>query len=170
MKSTQRIALMGVLTALGVATSHLLAIPVGVAKVFPVQHALNVIGGVLLGPGPAAAIALVTGLLRNLLGTGTPLAFPGGLFGALLAGWLYQRWRRVPLAMVGELVGTGLIGALAAWPVAVLVMGRPAAATSFIIPFSLSSAAGAILGGLVAPVLLRALRAVGWPAPGAGRL
>ncbi len=168
MKEPRLLALMGVLTALGVATSHLLAIPVGVAKVFPVQHTLNVIGGVILGPGPAALVAFVVGLLRNMLGTGTPLAFPGGIFGALLAGALYRRFRRVPAAMVGELLGTGLLGAVAAWPVAVLVMGRSAAATTFIVPFAMSSAAGAIIGGTLTPLILRALGATGYRQEGKG--
>ena len=44
----------------------------------------------MLGPGYAVGIAFGSSLLRNLLGWGTLLAFPGSMFGALLAGLFYR--------------------------------------------------------------------------------
>lgn len=154
-------SLMALLVAIGVLSSSLVAIPVGVAKAFPVQHAINVIGAVLMGPAQAGLVALLIAALRMLLGTGTPLAIPGGMIGALLAGYLYRRWRVVPAAMIGELVGTGIIGALLSYPVARFLLGKDVAAFFFVVPFSLSSFTGVVLAGVLLPALLPAYRRLG---------
>ena len=44
-------------------------------------------------------MAFVTSLLRNLMGTGTLLAFPGSMCGAFLCGILYKYGKRLPLHM-----------------------------------------------------------------------
>lgn len=152
---TRRLALAGMLAAVGTLSAHLIWFPAGVAKAFPVQHAINVVAGVLLGPWPAAAIALVIGVLRNVLGLGTPLAFPGGMIGALLAGWAYARFRTYGAAIAGEVIGTGILGALAAVPVAHLVMGQAAAVFAFVPGFLVSTASGSILAWVVLRVLDR---------------
>ncbi|MEW6049212.1 MAG: energy coupling factor transporter S component ThiW [Bacillota bacterium] len=148
---TRELATAGTLAAIGTLTAHLFWIPTGVAKAFPVQHAINVLAGVLLGPVPAAMIAFAVGLLRNLLGTGTLLAFPGGMIGAFLAGSMYRLTGRVEWAVAGELFGTGIVGGLAAYPVVIWVMGHPAAPFFYVVPFLLSSGAGAAIAyGLLA--------------------
>jgi len=134
------------LTAIGVASSHIIYVPVGVSKVFPVQHGINLITAVLFGPGYAVAIAFVISLLRNLLGTGSLLAFPGSMIGALLAGILYKKTKKSLYAMVGEVFGTGIIGAIVSYPVAKFFMGREAAMFAFVVPFVLSSLVGVIIG------------------------
>ena len=83
LSEAQRLALTATLVALGVALSAL-SIPVGPARVFPFQHLLNVVAGVLLGPAHAVLAAFAISVLRNALGTGTVLAFPGSIFGALV--------------------------------------------------------------------------------------
>jgi len=161
-ESIWRLALMSMLVAIGVTTAHFVAFPVGPARIFPVQHALNVITAVTLGTWPAVTVALVVGILRNILGTGTLLAFPGGLVGAFLAGWWY-RWGRDPLwAVAGEVLGTGLGGALLAYPVARFLMGREVALLYFVVPFALSSVSGA----LTAYVVVRLLKGRPRPRPG----
>lgn len=75
--SVQKLTLMAMLVAIGTLSSHVFWIPAGVAKAFPVQHAINVIAGVTLGPFPAMVVAFSIGLLRNLFGVGSLLAFPG---------------------------------------------------------------------------------------------
>lgn len=140
------VAWMGLLAAVGTLASHVFAIPVGPVRVFPVQHAINVVAGVLLGPGPAAAIALVVSLLRNMLGLGTLFAFPGSIFGALLAAAAYRATGRTVAAAVGEVIGTGIIGALAAFGMARFLLGQEAAAAAFVVSFMASSAAGALIG------------------------
>ena len=155
MNHTKRLAIAGVLVALGVALSPF-SIPVGVARAFPIQHMINVIAGVLLGPAYAVIMAFTTSLIRNILGTGTLLAFPGSMLGALLAGLAAKYMRRKLLpACVGELIGTGILGALAAYPVATLILGREVALFAFVIPFTVSSFGGAVIAFILLAALLR---------------
>ena len=146
---TRKLTAAALLTAIGTLSAHLVYIPAGVSKCFPVQHAINVMGAVLLGPDYAVAVAFVISCLRNLLGTGSLLAFPGSMCGALLAGLAYSRWKQLPAAMAGEVFGTGIIGGLAAWLIASLVLGSNAAAWFFIPPFLISTAGGSIIAGLL---------------------
>ena len=81
--NVKKLALAGILVAVGVVCSTF-SIPVGASKCAPAQHFINILGGVFLGPSYAVAMAFVTSLLRNLLGTGTLLAFPGSMCGAFL--------------------------------------------------------------------------------------
>lgn len=135
--------------AIGVFAAQLVYIPVGVAKCFPVQSAINILLAVLLGTRSAVNAAFATSLLRNFLGTGSLLAFPGSMIGAALAGVLYKRTNHVLAAAVGELVGTGLFGALAAFPVAKYLIGSKAGAFFFVFPFALSAAGGAVIACLL---------------------
>lgn len=150
----RNLVLMGLLTAIGTLSAHLVAIPVAGARLFPVQHAINVVTAVLLGPGQAVLVAFAIGLLRNILGTGTILAFPGGIVGALVAGYGYRLTRKPWVASAGEVFGTGILGALIAYPVARWVLGKPVAAFAYVIPFGVSSIAGAVLG-LILVLILR---------------
>lgn len=137
------------LVAIGTLSAHLVYIPAGISRCFPVQHAINVIGAVLLGPDYALAAAFLIACLRNMLGTGSLLAFPGGMIGALLAGLAYRRWHSIPAAMAGEVFGTGILGGLTAWLLAVLLLDSKAAAWFFIPPFLISTAGGSIIAGLL---------------------
>jgi energy coupling factor transporter S component ThiW len=147
--SVQKLTLMAMFVAIGTLASHILWIPAGVAKAFPVQHAINVIAGVILGPLPAVIVAFAIGLLRNLIGVGSLLAFPGGMIGALLAGYFYRRAKTYGAAAAGEWIGTGLIGAVIAVPVAALFLGSKTGAFFFVLPFLTSSVAGGIIGWMV---------------------
>ncbi|HHW55692.1 MAG: energy coupling factor transporter S component ThiW [bacterium] len=150
---TQRLTLAALFIAIATLTGHVFYIPVGFSKCFPIQHTVNVLAAVLLGPWYGVAIAFVTSLLRNVLGTGTLLAFPGSIFGALLAGVLYQRTGKVLLASLGEVVGTGFIGALAAYPIVKLVMGQETAIFFYVVPFLTSTVGGTIIGNLILKAL-----------------
>src|SRR4030066_1738785 len=101
-----------VLTALFAALAVLLSgvhFPVGPAKVLPFQHMVNALAGVIVGPWYGAIAALIAGIIRNATGPGTPLAFPGGIPGALVVGLAY-RWGRKDWAALTEPFGTGIIG------------------------------------------------------------
>ena len=137
------------LIAIGTLSAHLIYIPAGVSKCFPVQHAINVLGAVLLGPDYAVAIAFVISCLRNMFGTGSLLAFPGSMIGALLAGLAYKQWRNLPAAMTGEIIGTGSLGGLTAWLIASTLLGSKAVAWFFIPPFLVSTIGGSIIAGLL---------------------
>ncbi|RQD78722.1 MAG: energy coupling factor transporter S component ThiW, partial [Halanaerobium sp. MSAO_Bac5] len=51
-------------------------------------------------------------------------------------------------AVIGELFGTGILGALAAYPIANFLMGSASAVYFFVIPFSVSSLAGVFIAYL----------------------
>jgi len=156
MMDTRRVARAVILVAIGVALSPFTSIPIGIAKINPVQHFVNVLGAVLLGPWWAAGIALITGILRNALGTGTLLAFPGGMIGAFIAGFFYRTTRNIYMAALGEIVGTGLLGAIAsALIVAPVLMKKGMAMGALIITFSGSSLLGSIIGVLALKLLER---------------
>ena len=146
---------MALLVALGVAASQF-TIPLAGARLFPMQGAIDVLAGVMFGPVGAVVVALLISLLRNFLGLGTILAFPGSLFGAFLAGLAYRASGWDALAAVGEVVGTGLVGAIVSYPLAVLLLGRSALLFTYVVPFALSSLTGAIIGVLVLQALRRA--------------
>ncbi|MCT4598263.1 MAG: energy coupling factor transporter S component ThiW [Vallitalea sp.] len=145
---TRKTALCGVLIALGVILSPY-HIPVGATKCFPWQHLINVISAILLGPIYAVMNAFVISIIRNLLGLGTLFAFPGSIFGALLAGLMYKRFANTYVAALGEVIGTGIIGAIVACPIAILFMGKNAAIFAFVIPFMVSSFSGAVIAILL---------------------
>lgn len=143
MNRTRLLTTMSLLVAIGTLGSQFIWFPAGIAKAYPVQHAVNVIAAVMLGPGPAVIIAFVIGLLRNMLGLGSLLAFPGGMIGAFLAGFLYRRFGKKFFAAIGEVIGTGILGALFAVPFAKVIMGTSFGALFFIPPFLISSMTGA---------------------------
>ena len=147
--SVKKLALAGILCAVAVAGS-LLSFPVFGSKCAPVQHMVNVLCAVCLGPWYGLAAAFVASLLRNLLGWGSLLAFPGSMCGALLCGLVYWKTKNLPMTLIAEVLGTGVLGGLAAYPVAKELMGlTPETYTVYIIPFLISTAAGSILAGLL---------------------
>ena len=154
---TRKVARAVILVAIGVAISPFTSIPIGIARINPAQHFVNVVGAILLGPWWAAGIALVIGILRNALGTGTVLAFPGGMIGAFLAGVLYHYTRNIYLGALGEVVGTGFLGSLVSvLIVAPMLMGKAMALGALMIAFSGSTILGSILGILALKLLDRA--------------
>jgi energy coupling factor transporter S component ThiW len=149
MNQTKKLTIMAMFTAIGIVGAAFVWFPAGIARAYPVQHAVNVLAAVLLGPAPAVMIAFVIGLLRNILGLGTILAFPGGMIGALLAGLFYRWKQKNGMAALGEIIGTALIGSLAAVPIVQFFLGEAAAVLAFLPGFFISSAAGAALALLI---------------------
>lgn len=97
-----------------------------------------------MGPFYALGNAFITSVLRNILGTGSLLAFPGSMIGAFLAGILYKRFKKIEAALLGEIMGTGIIGAIVAYPFAKILLGKEVAMFAYIIPFSISCIGGAL--------------------------
>ncbi|MBO0961112.1 energy coupling factor transporter S component ThiW [Neobacillus sp. MM2021_6] len=155
MNKTYKLTLTAMMIAIGTLSSSFVSIPIGFTKVFPVQHFLNVLSAVLLGPFYAVAQAFCVSLLRNLMGTGSVFAFPGSMVGALLASLLFLKTRKIYLAFIGEVIGTGIIGAVLCYPIATLLLGKEATLFGFIPLFIFSSFAGALLGFVILAVFLR---------------
>ena len=140
------------LAALTVALSGFY-IPIGISKCYPIQHMVNVLCAVFLGPGYGVMAAFCTSLIRNLMGTGSLLAFPGSMVGALLCGILYEKTGKLLPTYLGEVIGTGLLGGMLCYPVAVVLMGKEAALFTYVMPFLMSTACGTIMAAAFVGVL-----------------
>lgn len=128
----------------------LFSFPVFGSKCAPVQHLVNVLCAVTVGPWWGLAQSFIASLIRNLLGLGSPLAFPGSMCGALLGGLLYKYGKKLPFAYVGEIAGTGIIGGMLSYPIAYFVMGNQAAALfTFVVPFLISTCGGTIIAMVI---------------------
>ncbi len=152
-----KLAIAGILCALAVAGS-MFSFPVFGSKCAPVQHMVNVLCAVLLGPWYGVGVAFVASLLRNLMGLGSLLAFPGSMCGALLCGLVYHYTRGIMPTLLAEVFGTGIVGGLLAYPIATLFMGVTAGSVAFyayIMPFLISTAAGAAISGALLYALKR---------------
>ena len=149
--SVKKLALAGMFCALAVVGS-VFSFPIFGSKCAPVQHMVNILCAVLLGPWYGVGVAFVASLLRNLLGLGSLMAFPGSMFGALLCGLVYHKTKTLLPTLVGEVFGTSILGGLCAYPVAILLMGKSAGDIAFyayIIPFLVSTAGGAVIAGVL---------------------
>lgn len=155
MRKTSKMTLTAMLIAIGTLTSHMFYIPIGFTKVFPMQHFINVLSAVLLGPGYAVMQALSVSILRNLMGTGSPFAFPGSIIGAFLAAYLFKKTRKLTMTLFGEIIGTGILGAIACYPIATLLLGQEAALFGFIPSFIFSSLAGSLIGFVLLKVMIK---------------
>jgi energy coupling factor transporter S component ThiW len=80
------------------------------------------------------------------------MAFPGSMFGALVCGLVYVKTENILGTLIGEVFGTSVLGGLCAYPVAIFLMGQSAAGLAFyayIIPFLISTGAGAIISAVL---------------------
>jgi len=156
-RNTRKTAYAVVLVAIGVALAPYTSFPIGIAIVNPTQHFVNVLAAVLLGPWWAVLTAMVIGILRNAMGVGTLLAFPGGMIGAFLAGMAYRMLRKTWAGAVGEVIGTGGIApVVSALFVAPILMGKAIPLLALVPSFICSTVAGALLGVLALRLLKRA--------------
>lgn len=149
--SVKKLALAGMFCALAVVGS-VFSFPIFGSKCAPVQHMVNILCAVLLGPYYGVGVAFVASLLRNLLGLGSLMAFPGSMFGALLCGLTYHKAKQLLPTLEAEVFGTSILGGLCAYPVAILLMGKSAGDIAFyayIIPFLVSTAGGAVIAGVL---------------------
>ncbi|MFP4436982.1 MAG: energy coupling factor transporter S component ThiW [Chloroflexaceae bacterium] len=154
--NTRHVAYAVVLVALGVAPAPFTSLPIGIARVNPTQHFVNIIAAVLLGPWWAVGIAAIISIIRNALGVGTVLAFPGSMIGAFLAGYLYRYTRNLYLGALGEIVGTGIIAALvSALLIAPIFMQQETAIAALVASFLGSTILGTVLGILALRLLER---------------
>lgn len=145
--NTKKLTLGAMLCAVAVVGS-LLSFPVLGSKCAPVQHIINIVCAITLGPWYGLAVAFLASLIRNFLGLGSILAFPGSMFGALLCGLAYKKFEHVAITLVAEVCGTAILGGLCAYPLAILLLGQSAADIAFyvyVIPFLISTGVGAIL-------------------------
>ena len=147
----KKLALASIFCAVAVAGS-LFSFPVFGSKCAPVQHMVNILCAVFLGPGYGLVVAFIASLIRNMMALGSLMAFPGSMFGALVCGLVYWKTKNITATLIGEVFGTSVLGGLCAYPVAVFLMGQDASAIAFyayIVPFLISTAAGALISAVL---------------------
>ena len=156
---TKKLCVAGIFVAVAVVGS-LFSFPVFGSKCAPIQHMVNILCAVMLGPFYGVSVAFCASVIRNLLGLGSLMAFPGSMLGALLCGLVFWKSRNIPLTLIAEVFGTGILGGLCAYPIALAFMGMQAGEIAFyayIIPFLVSTVGGASISA----VLLGALQKTG---------
>jgi energy coupling factor transporter S component ThiW len=151
-ESVVKLVLSGMFVALAVVLSTF-SIPVGGSKCFPIQHMVNVLAAVFLGPWYGVGIAFCTSLIRNILGTGTLLAFPGSMIGALCCGLVYKHTGKLTFTYIAEVIGTGILGGLLAFPVAAFIMGKEVALFVYVVPFLVSTIGGTVIAAVLITIL-----------------
>lgn len=153
--SVRKLAVAAMFVAIAVALSTF-SIPIGASRCFPVQHMVNVLSAVFLGPGYGVLVAFVTSLIRNMLGTGSLLAFPGSMIGALCCGLMYKATKKLIPTYFAEVIGTDVLGGMCAYPIALLLMGNSEAALfTYVLPFLVSTVGGTIIAAVLIGILAK---------------
>lgn len=145
--SILHLSFMAMLIALGVVISPILRIE----GMCPMAHLINIVAAVFLGPTEAFVTAFLIGCIRMALLGIPPLALTGAVFGALLAGIFYRWKREIWAAVLGEIIGTGIIGAIVSYPVMTLFYGKTSLTWFFYVPFFIG---GTLIGGTLAFLFL----------------
>ena len=147
-----KMVMLAMLVAIGVVISPILR----VEGMCPMAHLINIVCSVFLGPWYSLLCATLIGIIRMMLMGIPPLALTGAVFGAFLSGVFYRlSGGKILCAVLGEVFGTGVIGALASYPVMTYIVGREGLTWAFYI---LSFIGGTLIGGSIAFVFLMALR------------
>ena len=105
----------GVLVAVAVAGS-LFSFPVAGSKCVPVQRYGKHMRSDILGPVWSVGVAFCASVIRNLIGLGSLMAFPGSMVGALCCGLMYKFSKKIIPTCIAEALGTGILGGLVAIP------------------------------------------------------
>ena len=123
----------------------------------PFQHFVDVMAAVFLGPWYACAAAFLCGVMRMLSGR-TIQAVVGAIFGPILGGLLYRKFHNFWVVLVGEVFGTGVVGAMVAYPLMKMFYGLDAQSPFYYIPFYTPSA---VVGGCMGVAVLLILKRTG---------
>ena len=147
--------MLGMFIALGVVISPILRIE----GMCPMAHLINITCAVFMGPGYALLCALLIGIIRMMIMGIPPLALTGAIFGATLSGVFYKLSRgKIIAAVLGEIFGTGVIGAIVSYPVMTYLWGKEGLTWFFYVP---SFIMGTLIGGSIAFLLLKRLEVTG---------
>ena len=150
-KGLLKMVVLSMLVALGVVISPILR----VEGMCPMAHFINIVCSVFLGPWYSLLCAALIGILRMTLMGIPPLALTGAVFGAFLSGVFYRISKgKILFAVLGEVIGTGIIGAIVSYQVMTFLWGKEGLSWMFYVP---SFICGTLIGGSIAYVFLRKL-------------
>ena len=148
-KSLLKMIVLAMLIAIGVVISPILR----VEGMCPMAHFINILCSVFLGPWYSLLCATLIGIIRMLTMGIPPIALTGAIFGAFLSGVFYRLSKgRIIFAVLGEIIGTGIIGAIISYPVMTFLWGKEGLSWLFYVP---SFICGTLIGGSIAYVFLR---------------
>ena len=154
-KSLLKMIVLAMLIAIGVVISPILR----VEGMCPMAHFINIVCSVFLGPWYSLLCATLIGIIRMVTMGIPPIALTGAIFGAFLSGVFYRLSNgRIIFAVLGEIVGTGIIGAILSYPVMTFLWGKEGLSWLFYVP---SFICGTLIGGSIAYVFLRKFAANG---------
>ena len=146
---------LAMLVALGVVISPILR----VEGMCPMAHFINIVCSVFLGPWYSLLCATLIGIIRMATMSIPPLALTGAVFGAFLSGVFYRLSKgKIICAVIGEIIGTGIIGAIVSYPVMTYLWGKEGLSWMFYVP---SFICGTLIGGSIAYVFLRKMASNG---------
>lgn len=150
-----KLVMLSMLVALGVVISPILRIE----GMCPMAHFINIVCAVLLGPWYALLCATLIGVIRMMLMGIPPLALTGAVFGALLSGIFYRlSTGKLIFAVLGEVIGTGIIGAIVSYPIMAFLYGKTGLTWLFYVPLFVC---GTLIGGTIAYFFLLSLKRSG---------
>ena len=150
-----KLTVLSMLVALGVVISPILR----VEGMCPMAHFINIVCSVFMGPWYSLLCATLIGIIRMAAMGIPPLALTGAVFGAFLSGVFYRISKgKIICAVVGEVIGTGIIGAIVSYPVMTYLWGRDGLSWMFYVP---SFICGTLIGGSIAYVFLRKIASNG---------
>ena len=116
-----KMTFLAMMVAIGVVISPILR----VEGMCPMAHLINIVCAVMMGPWYSLLCATLIGIIRMMFMGIPPLALTGAVFGAFLSGVLYRlSGGRMIFAVVGEVIGTGIIGAMVSYPLMTFIGGR----------------------------------------------
>ena len=148
-KSLLKMITLSMLIALGVVISPILR----VEGMCPMAHFINIVCSVFMGPWYSLLCATLIGIIRMITMGIPPIALTGAVFGAFLSGVFYRASKgRIIFAVLGEIIGTGIIGAILSYPVMTFLWGKEGLSWLFYVP---SFICGTLIGGSIAYVFLR---------------
>lgn len=154
-KGILKLVVLSMLIAIGVVISPILRFE----GMCPMAHFINIVCSVLLGPWYSLLCATLIGIIRMALMGIPPIALTGAIFGAFLSGVFYKMSKgKILFAVLGEIIGTGIIGAILSYPVMTIFWGKEGLSWLFYVP---SFICGTLIGGSIAYVFLRKLAASG---------
>ena len=154
-KSLLKMIVLSMLVAVGVVISPILR----VEGMCPMAHFINIVCAVFLGPWYSLLCATLIGVIRMATMGIPPIALTGAVFGAFLSGVFYRMSKgRIIFAVLGEIIGTGIIGAIVSYPVMNFIWGKEGLSWLFYVP---SFICGTLIGGSIAYAFLRKFAANG---------